>query len=201
MTFLLTDRLLVADDEWLDVISASGHVYVAKTLATGKKVAIKEMDLSNQPRKELIVNEILVMKESQHPNIVNFLDSYLVKNTELWVVMEYMEGGALTDIIENNTLEDEIQQIHTDGRNRPAIKTEQKHEFATSWAYQVSLLFKRDCEAHWRDPTYLISKLALNIVSGLFIGFTFFKAKDSIQGSQNKLFVSHLSKLSCLVIC
>ena len=70
-------------------------------------VAIKEMDLSNQPRKELIVNEILVMKESQHPNIVNFLNSYLVKNNELWVVMEFMEGGALTDIIENNNLEED----------------------------------------------------------------------------------------------
>lgn len=58
------------------------------------------------------MNEILVMKESQHPNIVNFLESYLVKNTELWVVMEYMEGGALTDIIENNTLEeDQISSI------------------------------------------------------------------------------------------
>ncbi|KAJ3809544.1 kinase-like domain-containing protein [Lentinula aff. lateritia] len=91
---------------------ASGHVYVAKTLATGRKVAIKEMDLSHQPRKELIVNEILVMQESQHPNIVNFLNSYLVKSNELWVVMEYMEGGALTDIIENNTLEeDQISSI------------------------------------------------------------------------------------------
>ncbi|KXN85255.1 Serine/threonine-protein kinase CLA4 [Leucoagaricus sp. SymC.cos] len=91
---------------------ASGHVYVAKALATGKKVAIKEMDLAHQPRKELIVNEILVMKESQHPNIVNFLESYLVKSTELWVVMEYMEGGALTDIIENNALEeDQISSI------------------------------------------------------------------------------------------
>ncbi|KAJ7160868.1 STE/STE20/PAKA protein kinase [Mycena filopes] len=91
---------------------ASGHVYVAKTLATGKKVAIKEMDLAHQPRKELIVNEILVMKESQHPNIVNFLESYLVKSNELWVVMEYMEGGALTDIIENNTMEeDQISSI------------------------------------------------------------------------------------------
>lgn len=87
-------------------------MYVAKTLLTGKKVAIKEMDLSHQPRKELIVNEILVMKESQHPNIVNFLESYLVKSNELWVVMEYMEGGALTDIIENNTLEeDQISSI------------------------------------------------------------------------------------------
>ncbi|KDQ16893.1 hypothetical protein BOTBODRAFT_30266 [Botryobasidium botryosum FD-172 SS1] len=91
---------------------ASGHVYVAKTLSNGKKVAIKQMDLAHQPRKELIVNEIMVMKESQHPNIVNFLESYLLKDTELWVVMEYMEGGALTDIIENNTLEeDQISSI------------------------------------------------------------------------------------------
>lgn len=85
---------------------ASGSVYVAKTLETGVKVAIKQMDLSAQPRKELIVNEILVMKDSKHPNIVNFLDSFLVKNTELWVVMEYMEGGALTDVIDNNSLEE-----------------------------------------------------------------------------------------------
>ncbi|KAF8554035.1 Pkinase-domain-containing protein [Imleria badia] len=113
-------RSVVSDDDPKTLYSkirkvgqgASGHVYVAKTLATGRKVAIKEMDLSHQPRKELIVNEILVMKESQHPNIVNFLESYLVKNTELWVVMEYMEGGALTDIIENNTLEeDQISSI------------------------------------------------------------------------------------------
>ncbi|OAD70890.1 hypothetical protein PHYBLDRAFT_114945 [Phycomyces blakesleeanus NRRL 1555(-)] len=90
---------------------ASGSVYVAISLSTNTKVAIKQMDLAHQPRKELIVNEILVMKESQHPNIVNFLDSFLVKNAELWVIMEYMEGGALTDVIDNNTMTE--QQIAT----------------------------------------------------------------------------------------
>lgn len=82
-------------------------VFVAKALATGKKVAIKQMDLAEQPRKELIVNEIVVMKESHHPNVVNYLDSFLVKSSELWVIMEYMEGGALTDVIENNKLSEE----------------------------------------------------------------------------------------------
>ncbi|CEP13652.1 hypothetical protein [Parasitella parasitica] len=90
---------------------ASGSVYVAVSLATNTKIAIKQMDLAHQPRKDLIVTEILVMKESQHPNIVNYLDSFLVKNNDLWVIMEYMEGGALTDIIDNNTMTE--QQIAT----------------------------------------------------------------------------------------
>ena len=97
---------------------ASGSVYVAKILPSAtsevahkiyrdhgakSQVAIKTMDLRNQPRKELIVNEIIVMKESSHPNIVNYLDAFLMEgNNELWVVMEYMEGGALTDVIDNN---------------------------------------------------------------------------------------------------
>lgn len=90
---------------------ASGSVYVASSLATNTKVAIKQMDLASQPRKDLIVTEILVMKESQHPNIVNYLDSFLVRNSDLWVIMEYMEGGALTDVIDNNTMTE--QQIAT----------------------------------------------------------------------------------------
>lgn len=87
---------------------ASGSVYVARpirgNMVSYSRVAIKQIDLAVQPRKELIVNEITVMKESQHPNIVNFLEAYLRGRNDLWVVMEFMEGGPLTDIIENNTL-------------------------------------------------------------------------------------------------
>lgn len=77
---------------------ASGGVYTAYELGTNAAVAIKQMNLEKQPKKELIVNEILVMKGSKHNNIVNFIDSYLFKG-DLWVVMEYMEGGSLTDVV------------------------------------------------------------------------------------------------------
>ena len=54
-------------------------------VATGQEVAIKQMNLAQQPKKELIINEIIVMKEIKQANIVNFVDSYLVGETELWV--------------------------------------------------------------------------------------------------------------------
>ncbi len=63
---------------------ASGTVYIAIEVATAREVAIKQMNLAQQPKKELIINEILVMRENQNPNIVNYLDSFLV-GEELWV--------------------------------------------------------------------------------------------------------------------
>ena len=38
------------------------------------------------------------MRDYHHPNIVEMYGSYLIAD-ELWVVMEFMEGGALTDLI------------------------------------------------------------------------------------------------------
>ncbi|KAI8883978.1 Pkinase-domain-containing protein [Backusella circina FSU 941] len=82
---------------------ASGGVYTAYTEDSDVPVAIKQMNLEQQPKKELIINEILVMKESKHKNIVNFIDSFLWRG-DLWVIMEYMEGGSLTDVVTNNMM-------------------------------------------------------------------------------------------------
>lgn len=84
---------------------ASGIVYTAIESSTGTEVAIKQMNLSQQPKKELIINEILVMRENKHPNVVNYLDSYLVSE-ELWVVMEYLPGGSLTDVVTETCMDE-----------------------------------------------------------------------------------------------
>ena len=82
---------------------ASGGVFTAHEAETNSYVAIKQMNLEQQPKKDLIINEILVMKDSKHPNIVNFMDSYLHEG-DLWVVMEFMEGGSLTDVVTFNIM-------------------------------------------------------------------------------------------------
>ncbi|KAF4504837.1 hypothetical protein G6O67_008237 [Ophiocordyceps sinensis] len=82
---------------------ASGGVFTGYERGTNRLVAIKQMNLEQQPKKDLIINEILVMKDSLHPNIVNFIDSYLCGG-ELWVVMEFMEGGSLTDVVTFNIM-------------------------------------------------------------------------------------------------
>nr|XP_030128781.3 serine/threonine-protein kinase PAK 3 isoform X2 [Taeniopygia guttata] len=84
-----------------------GTVYKAINPATGDVVALKKMPLRKRSRNELVVNEIQVMKENRHPNIVNYIDSYLV-NEDLWLVMEYVDGGTLTSVLVQVFMEERI---------------------------------------------------------------------------------------------
>ena len=80
----------------------SAGVYTASQVGTNFRVAIKQMDLDSQPNADLI-NEILVMRSSRHPNTVSYIDSFLHRN-DLWIIMEYMEGGSLRDVATANLM-------------------------------------------------------------------------------------------------
>ena len=74
--------------------------------ASGDVVAIKKMEIAVQPKKELIITEIEVMRRLQHPNIVNYIESYHV-GPDLMVVMEYLDGGSLTDVVQVTLLDED----------------------------------------------------------------------------------------------
>ncbi|KAK9235568.1 ABC-2 type transporter-domain-containing protein [Lipomyces kononenkoae] len=63
-----------------------------------------------------------------------------------------------------------------------------KNELATGFSYQLWVVTRRVFQQYWREPQYVYAKLMLGIASALFIGFSFFKPNNSIQGFQDVLF-------------
>ncbi|KAL8280941.1 hypothetical protein RQP46_006620 [Phenoliferia psychrophenolica] len=60
--------------------------------------------------------------------------------------------------------------------------------YAAHTTTQISLVTQRVFQHYWRDPTYVMAKVMLNIVAGLFIGFSFWNTPNDVSGLQNKLF-------------
>ncbi|KAM9224886.1 serine/threonine-protein kinase PAK 4 isoform 1-T6 [Dugong dugon] len=85
---------------------STGIVCIATVRSSGTLVAVKKMDLRKQQRRELLFNEVVIMRDYQHENVVEMYNSYLVGD-ELWVVMEFLEGGALTDIVTHTRMNEE----------------------------------------------------------------------------------------------
>uniref|UniRef100_A0A1A8E903 non-specific serine/threonine protein kinase n=2 Tax=Nothobranchius TaxID=28779 RepID=A0A1A8E903_NOTKA len=84
---------------------STGIVCIASEKHSGKQVAVKKMDLRKQQRRELLFNEVVIMRDYHHENVVDMYNSYLVGD-ELWVVMEYLAGGSLTDVVTETCMDE-----------------------------------------------------------------------------------------------
>lgn len=82
---------------------AYGRVYKGLDLENGDFVAIKQVSLENIAQEDLniIMQEIDLLKNLNHKNIVKYLGSLKTK-THLHIVLEYVENGSLANIIKPN---------------------------------------------------------------------------------------------------
>mmetsp|Transcript_30218 Transcript_30218/g.74285 ORF Transcript_30218/g.74285 Transcript_30218/m.74285 type:complete len:493 (-) Transcript_30218:147-1625(-) len=76
-----------------------GTIYLATNRKSGKQSAVKKLLLSKTTDLPALQNEIAMMRTSAHPNVVEYLESFMFDRC-LWVVMEYMDGGSLTNILQ-----------------------------------------------------------------------------------------------------
>jgi len=77
---------------------SSGTVFSGDDNKSRKEVAIKVIPYKNNGQQMGIQNEIYMMKTTRHRNVVEYMDCYLVED-QLWVIMEYLQGGSLTEVI------------------------------------------------------------------------------------------------------
>jgi pleiotropic drug resistance (PDR) family protein len=61
-------------------------------------------------------------------------------------------------------------------------------EFAAPFTVQLYECLVRVFSQYWRTPVYIYSKAALCVLTAIYIGFSFFHAKNSLQGLQNQMF-------------
>ncbi|KAK3034987.1 hypothetical protein RJ639_033365 [Escallonia herrerae] len=123
-----------------------GDVYKGFDSELNKEVAIKVIDLEeSEDEIEDIQKEIAVLSQCRSSYITEYYGSYL-HQTKLWIIMEYMAGGSVADLIQPNQPLDDmsiacilrdllhaIEYLHTEGKIHRDIKaTGQVADFGVS---------------------------------------------------------------------
>lgn len=100
------------------------------------------------------------------------------------------------DSPEFREVKDELRSLENEPKEKSTItseaSSENSKEFASPFMTQLAVVTRRVFEQYWRTPSYIFAKLSLCTMSGLFIGFVFFRAENTQQGLQNQLFAIFL---------
>ncbi|XP_043080409.1 myosin light chain kinase 2, skeletal/cardiac muscle [Puntigrus tetrazona] len=75
-----------------------GKVHKCTETKTGMRLAAKIINTRNARERDMALNEIQVMNQLSHPNILQLFEAFEVKN-QVVLILEYVEGGELFERI------------------------------------------------------------------------------------------------------
>lgn len=76
-----------------------GAVYKVQHKITNQFAALKCLELKNYSRFKMCFDEINIMEQIHHPNLVQLYCTYYQDPDKGFIVMEYLEGGTLSQLI------------------------------------------------------------------------------------------------------
>ncbi|KAJ2523076.1 ATP-binding cassette transporter snq2 [Coemansia sp. RSA 1939] len=78
---------------------------------------------------------------------------------------------------------------------------EDNSKYARSLPFQLQVVTRRMLRSHWRDLQYNLTRLALQIICALAVGFSFIHLGNGVADTQNKIFaIFETAVLSVLII-
>mmetsp|Transcript_15664 Transcript_15664/g.61193 ORF Transcript_15664/g.61193 Transcript_15664/m.61193 type:complete len:910 (+) Transcript_15664:73-2802(+) len=83
-----------------------GSVYSAKSLAEKRRIAIKRLPHMTEKEQWNNFDEIHFLSECAHSCIVKYYSTYFSRD-EIWMIMEFLEGGSLGEAVSRYKLEEE----------------------------------------------------------------------------------------------
>ena len=198
-------KLCLVDDPWekyqkreLIGSGSSGKVFRAINTTTGREVAVKQIIIKDQSKKQLILNEICALKYILHPNIMPLENAYchhhpITCEATISLVSHYCSQGSLTDICGSTVIPENLvatilrlilsalNELHMNRIAHRDIKTD-------------NILLDSDCNLFLSDLGYcdVIDENTMKCVDSSVIGTPYWMAPEGKNNFAFDLFIKNI---------
>ena len=165
---------------------------------TGQAVAIKIIDVENaEDEVEDIIQEISILSELHSPYVTQYHGSYL-KDSDLWIIMEFCSGGSCADLLKPGLIAEEyiciilrelllgLEYLHTDNKLHRDIKGQWQEDYTlipTHFSVAANVLLGANGQVKLADFGVSGQLTATMTKKNTFVGTPFWMAPEVIKQS------------------